>query len=1725
MNRPATSPRFATSANRVILSYLFAAVTICQITASPADPRVPAKVVQINRAVPNVEPPKTTLEFSASPTIQEIFRARVFEEPLVPIGGEPRAAENSALAAALLGYAKRSGPDDFSSLTTFLEKFPKSPWRAALLTDLGLDYYNTAHYSLALEAWREAWALGQKATDAKGKFLADRAVCELAGLYSRLGRMDELEALLKSVEKRVFIGGATERINIAREVLANMQQRPEVCFRCGPMALHSIQRSLNPEAPMPMEVFNSASTQKGFSLPQVAELSKKVGLNYQMAFRRSGVRLSSGAADSAGDRRRATSEPSARADDAAPGDGRTPLKVRGEFIVPSVVHWKVGHYAAIVRQEGDRYLVEDPTFINSVWATKQALEDETSGYFLIPPGDLPRGWRSVDAKEGAAIRGKGFADNNDPNIYALNDLQTGGTCPATGMAASSVHLMLANLQIRDTPVGYTPPVGPPVRFTVRYNQRDYLQPASASSKLLGPKWTHDWNEALVANSATATYFVGGGGARIFTGFDTNTQSYAPNQYDQTLLKRTSTNTYEMVWPDGSKKIFGPYLGALGLALTQVMDPSGNAVTLTYDQDVRLVALTDAIGQVTTVSYQHPTNPNLITKITDPFGRFATFEYADLGIPWNFSSNTQDESEGTNHFHFDMLTNITDVLGLESQFAYKKVVELHREDDFGVFPNLTNNHPGYVDTILRMTTPYGTTSFITSGPTSTNTTRVAQTTFPDGSQERVEFNQSSNLGPPDSEPAATVPTGMAAPNGNLYVRNTYYWSRTAYASSGGNYAKAKIYHWLHGPFAGPTSGILESTKEPLENRVWYNYAGQSQGAVIVGASDRPTHIGRVLDDGQTQLHIQAYNQFGRLTNSVDPLGRTLSFVYATNGIDLLEVRQTRAVNNELLFRATYNAQHRPLTVVDAAGQTNTYTYNARGQPLTATDAKGETTTYTYDADGHLFAVDGPLPGTNDTMTAQFDVFSRLRTLTSVSGYRVAFDYDVMDRVTRITHPDSTFEQITYDRLDMVTFRDRAGRQTFFEHDNVGQVKKRTDPLGRVTRFDWCRCGQIKSLTDPMGRTTSWLTDLQGRPTGKRYADGSQVTYQYENASSRLRLAIDEKQQVTQFAYNRDDTLKSIGYGSATIPTPGVSFQYDPDYGRVVSMTDGTGTTRHSYNPITGTPTLGAGALASVDGPLPNDTITYSYDELGRPVHRAINGVDSAMTFDAGGRLIGVTNALGAFAYAYDGSSGRLVSKSFPNGQNTERRYGNTLQDLTLQRITHTVGATPVSEFLYGRDVTRGRITTWSQQAGAQSPNLLTFGYDAVNQLLSATVTNAGNLVNTFAYSYDPTANRLTEQVGASNYTATYNGLNEIRTTTVPGTTRTNEWDAKERLVAVTVGNQRTEFTYDGLSRRVGIRQLLNGSEVSRRRFVWCGGRICEERDAAGVVTKRFFRQGMKVESGPNAGNYFYTRDHLGSIRELTDSSGTVRARYAYDPYGRRTKLTGDMEADFGFAGMLWSAEANLNFTHFRAYDPALGRWLSRDPLRQAEMQQGPNLYAYVGNEPVNRIDPEGLISIHEDLAALCVENPIACKELLKATGGAGVGGAAVKLVQTAQGWAPAANATLQCAQAAAPELPALVETGLPALETALPALETALPALEAELPAAEAGTFEVTELLGEGGWVVETEIVESGHSLYYQWWMATNRALQPWMGSLSSFEEMGAAMRMITKAQEIIFGGF
>jgi RHS repeat-associated protein len=192
--------------------------------------------------------------------------------------------------------------------------------------------------------------------------------------------------------------------------------------------------------------------------------------------------------------------------------------------------------------------------------------------------------------------------------------------------------------------------------------------------------------------------------------------------------------------------------------------------------------------------------------------------------------------------------------------------------------------------------------------------------------------------------------------------------------------------------------------------------------------------------------------------------------------------------------------------------------------------------------------------------------------------------------------------------------------------------------------------------------------------------------------------------------------------------------------------------------------------------------------------------------------------------------------------------------------------------------------------------------------------------------------------------------------------TYTWDALDRLKTVSgIGgdpNRTTEFTYDPLGRRIRITEKQGTTTLSDKRYIWIGLKVAEERGwASNTVIKRFYAQGEDRVSGSDAGDYFYTRDHLGSVREVTTgSTATVVARYDYDPYGRRTQTSGTFACDFGFTGHFLHAPSAMCLAPYRAYSPTMGRWLNRDPIEESG---GQNLYGFLRNSTLSKIDPYGL----------------------------------------------------------------------------------------------------------------------------------------------------------------------
>src|ERR1041385_9074820 len=100
-------------------------------------------------------------------------------------------------------------------------------------------------------------------------------------------------------------------------------------------------------------------------------------------------------------------------------------------------------------------------------------------------------------------------------------------------------------------------------------------------------------------------------------------------------------------------------------------------------------------------------------------------------------------------------------------------------------------------------------------------------------------------------------------------------------------------------------------------------------------------------------------------------------------------------------------------------------------MAATNALGQTLTLLDSSDGYLTNITGAIPGATTGLT--YDAYGRVRTVTDSEGYTLTYDYDSLDRPTRVTYPDQTYEQTVYDKLDAGMTRDRLGRWSLQTHD--------------------------------------------------------------------------------------------------------------------------------------------------------------------------------------------------------------------------------------------------------------------------------------------------------------------------------------------------------------------------------------------------------------------------------------------------------------------------------------------------------------------------------------------------------------------------------------------------------------------------------------------------------------------------------------------------------------------
>lgn len=243
-------------------------------------------------------------------------------------------------------------------------------------------------------------------------------------------------------------------------------------------------------------------------------------------------------------------------------------------------------------------------------------------------------------------------------------------------------------------------------------------------------------------------------------------------------------------------------------------------------------------------------------------------------------------------------------------------------------------------------------------------------------------------------------------------------------------------------------------------------------------------------------------------------------------------------------------------------------------------------------------------------------------------------------------------------------------------------------------------------------------------------------------------------------------------------------------------------------------------------------------------------------------------------------------------------------------------------------------------------------------------------------------------GQSNPSYAYDANGNLTAVNVGGTTlRSVVWNSynKADSISQTVDGttNKLEFLYDSEGERV--REVFSKNDAVQRTTVYLNagaGLVYEEETVAGVTKKKHYINaaggtiGVLTLTNGNWSTQYWHKDHLGSPTVITDESGAVVERLAYEPFGKRRNTNGATDVNGtlaaastrrGFTGHEHDDEVGLVNMNGRVFDQAIGRFLSADPTLQAPTyMQSYNRYAYMWNSPLNGTDPSGYGNIFKDV---------------------------------------------------------------------------------------------------------------------------------------------------------------
>lgn len=708
------------------------------------------------------------------------------------------------------------------------------------------------------------------------------------------------------------------------------------------------------------------------------------------------------------------------------------------------------------------------------------------------------------------------------------------------------------------------------------------------------------------------------------------------------------------------------------------------------------------------------------------------------------------------------------------------------------------------------------------------------------------------------------------------------------------------------------GFLKTQEDPTGVKMEYLYSS-STGDKTADVQD---------PDGTPLYTCYSYNYFGDLTDVADP---------RFAGVNCASLATTTK-KTEYAYDANRNRTQ--ATFPEVLGSSGTavrpitsFVYNDEDR-LTETrslivlggSTKWQKVTQEYNALRLVDRVYEPVVVTNpatptpsDTIYSYWLYDERDRILeTGIDGANAP----QIRRTRRTYYADSRAHKVI-SAYDTALEQDTA---TYTYTDN-GQIDQMTDANGNISEFEYDGHDRLAKMSYPNAAGggvsatdyESYTYDANSNMETRRLRSGSEISFDYD-VLNRLTLT-DYPGATPDVSYEYDLAGRRT---AANTTAYGTSYTYDPKYGRLLTETQRTRTITYAYDM--------AGNRTQIQWPSsPALTIAYVYDALSR-----VTQIKSGATVLA--------------TYSHDELS-RRIELEYVNGTSAAYAYHD---DANLASLAQDLSGT-------ANDVT------------------FDLTYNDADQIIQNALSNDAFMFRPYANAVAANGvnglNQVTEVAGVSTG---HDALGDLTmhpaiNVAMPQPALTLGYDAANRVISADVGGVGTAtYAYDGEGRRTQ-KTLTQGSQATD--YLYSGDTLIAEYDGSGALLKRYI-PGVGVDEsaviyGYSGGSLSVVRyvhaDPQGSIIALTTSSGALSERYRYGPYGE-VHDGGDLPSagysPFRYTGQYWDAETGLYYYKARYYSAAMGRFVSPDPVGY---DAGTNLYAYVGNDPLNFTDPLGLSS--------------------------------------------------------------------------------------------------------------------------------------------------------------------